>query len=386
MGSVFKKFDLVLRQHGAKTYKIGFTAGDWYFSNQDNYIPFQGKKEEWHVYIKSFLETNNIEKIFLFGDCRFYQSQAIAAAYSLGIDIFVFEEGYVRPHYVTMEKYGVNDYSRISRNADFYVNLKEKPYKKPLHTKQSKFKMIYSATLYYLISNLFFFRYPHYEHHRDFSALKEAFYGVRGLMRKIIYIFTERKYTKILTKELSKRYFFVPLQTHNDFQILQHSEYGSIEKFIIEVLESFAAFAPRDDKLIFKHHPVDRGRRNYAAFIKEQAENLDISHRIIVFHDVHLPTCLKHAKGTVTINSTVGLTSLGYGIPTITLGNAIYDIKGLTNKKVSLNAFWKGSSSPDRLLYEKFIQYLIDKTQLNGSFYGLFPLEFEEKTMFIKEK
>ena len=174
----------------------------------------------------------------------------------------------------------------------------------------------------------------------------------------------------------------VPLQTHNDFQILQHSEYGSIEKFIIEVLESFAAFAPRDDKLIFKHHPVDRGRRNYAAFIKEQAENLDISHRIMVFHDVHLPTCLKHTKGTVTINSTVGLTSLGYGIPTITLGNAIYDIEGLTNKKVSLNAFWKGSSSPDRLLYEKFIQYLINKTQLNGSFYGLFPVEFEEKAMF----
>jgi capsule polysaccharide modification protein KpsS len=102
----------------------------------------------------------------------------------------------------------------------------------------------------------------------------------------------------------------------------------------------------------------------------------------MVFHDVHLPTCLKNAKGTVTINSTVGLTSLGYGIPTITLGNAIYDIEGLTNKKVSLNDFWKESFSPNRLLYEKFIQCLIDKTQLNGSFYGLFPVEFEEKAMF----
>ena len=41
----------------------------------------------------------------------------------LDIDVFVFEEGYVRPHYITMEKFGVNDYSQISRNPNFYQNL-----------------------------------------------------------------------------------------------------------------------------------------------------------------------------------------------------------------------------------------------------------------------
>ena len=93
--------------------------------------------------------------------------------------------------------------------------------------------------------------------------------------------------------------------------------------------------------LVFKHHPVDRGRKNYKNFIMDQAELLKVKNRILVIHDLHLPTCLKHAKGTITINSTVGLSSIGYKIPTITLGNAIYDMEGLTCKGMSLETFWK---------------------------------------------
>jgi capsule polysaccharide modification protein KpsS len=138
-------------------------------------------------------------------------------------------------------------------------------------------------------------------------------------------------------------------------------------------LESFAHHAPKETHLIFKHHPVDRGRKNYNTFIAEQATLLGINTRVLTLHDVHLPTCLQHALGTVTINSTVGLTSIGHGIPTITLGNAIYDIKGLTNKGTSLRKFWHQHKKPDQALYIKFKQYLIQTTQLNGSFYGLMP-------------
>jgi capsular polysaccharide export protein len=38
-----------------------------------------------------------------------------------------------------------------------------------------------------------------------------------------------------------------------------------------------------------------------------------------------------------------------------------------------LNDFWNDYKAPDTLLYKKFRLYLIEKTQLNGSFYGLFP-------------
>ncbi len=375
MGLFFKKLDRNFRNRGAITYRIGFNAGDRFFSYGDNYTPYRDKPEAWESFIDTFLSKHRIEMIFLFGDCRFYQRIARKVAYGKKIDVYVFEEGYLRPHYITMEKFGVNGFSQLPREAAFYHNLPHKPIPDPEHAHASKTAMVLSAATYYAVANLFTFRYPYYVHHRDFSALKELFHGVRGLYRKFLYRFTERNYHHLITTTISKQYYFVPLQTHNDFQVLQHSHYRSIEKFIIEVLESFAHHAPKQTYLVFKHHPVDRGRKNYTQFIKEQAVLLDIQKRVLVFHDVYLPDCLKHAKATVTINSTVGLSSISHGTPTLTLGNAIYDIEGLTNHKQALRKFWHQPKRPDMRLLQKFKYYLIENTQLNGSFYGKIPRE-----------
>ncbi|MEJ2500424.1 MAG: capsular biosynthesis protein [Campylobacterales bacterium] len=328
MGGFFKRLDLLFRMMGAKTCKIGFNAGDCFFSNRDNYIAYRGRREAWPEYVADFLKSHWIDQIYLFGDCRFYQRHAITAAKALGIEVFVFEEGYVRPDYITLEKYGVNDYSSISRSRAFYDSLRldelPEPTPKPAHFSQPR--MVGSAVVYYALSNLLFFRYPHYRHHRDFSALKELFIGGRSLLRKWYYRWSERHALRWIEAEAGN-YFFVPLQTHNDFQILEHSGYGSIEKFIDEVMGSFARCAP---------------------------------------------------VGTVTINSTVGLSSLFHGTPTITLGNAIYDIEGLTCRGMTLDDFWHEQRAPDRELFEKYRRFLIHATQLNGSFYGEMP-DFEAR-------
>ena len=108
---------------------------------------------------------------------------------------------------------------------------------------------------------------------------------------------------------------------------MEHSGFRSIEKFIIEVLESFSK-NNLEIWLVFKHHPVDRDRKDYKSFIINQAELLAIENRVLLLYDTHRPTLLKNAKGTVTINSTVGLSSIYHAPPTITLGKAIYDIEG----------------------------------------------------------
>ena len=373
MGNFFKKLDHLFKENGAITYKIGFNAGDSFFSNHNNYIPYRDIRDNYGVFIRNFLNEKKIDKIFLFGDCRFYQRVSIQVARTLGIEVFVFEEGYIRPHYITMEKYGVNDFSHISRDAEFYKKVKILSEQEPKDTEYSQFKMVASSALYYLVSNIFHFRYPNYIHHRDFSAIKEAFYGVRSLFRKLIYPFYEKKYLEIIKNELSNNYFFVALQTYNDFQVLEHSGYKSIEKFIIEVLESFSKNT-LETWLVFKHHPVDRGKKNYKKFIIDQARHFGIEDRVLVLYDTHLPTCLKNAKGTVTINSTVGLSALYHETPVITLGNAIYDIEGLTCKGMKLDDFWHKYQVPDMELLEKYRFYIIENTQLNGSFYGDVPI------------
>jgi len=373
IGPFFKKLDYQLRKGGAKTYRIGLNMGDALFSYRDNYIGYHGSQDEWGEYIEHYLVENNISRMFIFGDCRYYQSVARQMATRLNIGVFVFEEGYVRPHYITLEKHGVNDYSRIPRERAFYdeITLAEIP--EPDDTTPNPIYNWGIVIFYYFIAKVFHFYYKNYVHHREYSAMKELFWGLRSLARKPFYVQRDKRYIPLISGAWSKQYFFVPLQTHNDFQILQHSNYGSLEKFLIQVLESFAQHAAKEDKLIFKHHPLDRGRKDYTSFIEEQALELSIKNRILIVHDLHLPTCLQNAKGTVTINSTVGLSSLYHGTATKCLGNAIYDIDGLTCKHISLDEFWMNFKTPDRVLYQKFRQYIIQETQLNGNFYGLYP-------------
>lgn len=91
--------------------------------------------------------------------------------------------------------------------------------------------------------------------------------------------------------------------------------------------------------------------------------------RIHYVHDQHLPTLLRAARGTVVINSTVGLSSLFHGTPVKTMGRAIYDLPRLTFAG-SLDTFWQGPPQPCRETARHFRQYLIRTTQVNGSFYS----------------
>jgi capsular polysaccharide export protein len=376
VGLFFKKLGKQFQNKGANVFRIGLNAGDSFFSSSHQYTPYKDTPENWQKFVFSFLQEKKIDKIFLFGDCRFYQSIAVAACDALGVEIYVFEEGYLRPHYITLEKHGVNDYSHISRDPKFYKDLEEVQLPTPEDATPNAISNWSIVITYYFMARLFRLRYPHYQHHRNFSALEEFFFGTRSLMRKVFYTKRDKKYLPKIQNELSKQYFFVPLQTHNDFQILQHSEYGTIEKFIIEVLESFAKHT-KDELLIFKHHPIDRGRKNFTEFILEQSTSLFITHRILVVHDLHLPTLLNHTKGTITINSTVGLSSILHGTATIALGKAIYNIEGLVYKDMALDNFWTQGKAPDPILAKKFKQHLILTTQLNGSFYGRMPDELK---------
>jgi capsular polysaccharide export protein len=378
VGYFFTKLSKEFEKNGANTFRIGLNKGDEFFSSKSNYTPYRGTPQDWQKFIYEYMKKNNINKIFLFGDCRFYQSIAIKVALSLEIKVFVFEEGYIRPDYITLERFGVNDNSHLCRNPDYFRQLEDKEIQQPQDTKTSSFNIWLSAIVYYFVANVFNHQYPHYIHHRNFSAFQEWIIGIKSLIKKPIYLYLDQKYIDSLKTNLSKKYFFIPLQTHNDYQILQHSKYSTLEKFIIEVLESYSKHCSKDISLVFKHHPIDRGRKNYTKFIKQQADILGIKANILIFHEIHLPTCLKNAIGTITINSTVGLSSIYHKTPTITLGNAIYNIEGLTNKNISLDEFWNNYKSPDMAIYRKYRNYIIEQTQLNGSFYGIMPnISFE---------
>ena len=76
----------------------------------------------------------------------------------------------------------------------------------------------------------------------------------------------------------------------------------------------------------------------------------------------------RHARGVVTVNSTVGIVALELGRPTATLSDPIYNLPGLTWQG-GLDAFWTNGQSPDAQLYSCFRRVVMRATQVNGGFY-----------------
>ena len=135
------------------------------------------------------------------------------------------------------------------------------------------------------------------------------------------------------------------------------------------MIYSFATKAPVTKFLVFKHHPMDRGHRLYTPLIKWLSKKYGVENRVLYVHDLPMPEMLKHAKAVVTINSTAGLSALIHNKSLKVMGDALYDMKGLTYQG-HLHQFWTAGFRPDMKLLGKFRGYLLETTQINAVFYG----------------
>jgi capsular polysaccharide export protein len=374
MGTFFNEYAKYRKAKGSRVFKINLNLCDKLFYNQGNETDYTGKKEDFSSFLLDYVIAHGIDSIYIFGDCRSYHKDAKKVSAESKIDFYVFELGYVRPDYITLEKDGVNANSSISKDPDFYKDLpnEEPPLPTPAHNSYPK--MAFFAAIYYFVNSLVIFNKfkENYQHHKDPRYLREAFIGIRSFYRKTKFKITEKNRRRVVYRREYKSYFVVPIQVSTDFQIIDHSPYKSVASFVEDVISSFSEHSDPEEMLVIKHHPMDRGVANYEKLINRLSIKNFISDRVIYVHDMDLPTILKHAKGVVVVNSTVGLSALYHKTPVKTMGDANYDIPGICYQG-ALKDFWKNPGEVDEELFEKYRFHLIEKTQVNGSFYGLFP-------------
>lgn len=371
VGPFFARLARDLEAVGATVFKINFNAGDWLF--YPGGISYRGTMDAWPAWIEARLRALRIDTLFLFGDCRPIHRSAHAVAMRLGVEVGVFEEGYLRPDYVTLERHGVNGHSRMPRDPDAYRrDVPEVPARQPVP--RTFWPMVWFGLCYFAAGALGRIFFPYYRHHRPLSLL-EGWPWFLSPIRKLWYRYREAGMEARLAGAWSGRYFLVPLQVFNDAQVTHHADVGGVAGFIATTIDSFGRCAPPDRLLVFKHHPMDRGYVSYRQLIDRHARAAGVADRVFYIHDQYTPLLLAHAVGVVVINSTVGLSALGHGIPTKTCGDAIYDMPGLTYQG-ELDAFWGDAPDyrPDRKLFLGFRSHLIARTQLNGSFYRRLPL------------
>ncbi|TQR61645.1 capsule polysaccharide modification protein KpsS [Campylobacter troglodytis] len=367
VGPFFYRFAKALKKQNAKVFKLNFNGGDKLFY-PFGYDTYRGNFRSFRHFLKSYCLAKNIDCIVCYNDCRPLHVLAIKIAKRLNVQVYVFEEGYLRPNFITLEKDGVNANSRLSKDKNFYLNLKpSKPVEENI--KNSFALMCFYGYLYWLFAFLLAPFYNNKLHHRSLNPFEFVFW-LRSLYRNYLYKITQKK---ILQNLEGLEYFIGILQVHNDTQITKHYEGKSIECFIKDTVSCFAKNASSKHCLIFKHHPMDRGYKNYSKLIKELEKKHSLEGRLFYIDSCNLPLFLQKAYGCVLINSTVGLSALYHNCPIKCLGKAFYDIEGLSYQK-SLDLFFKEARlfKPDQKLFTNFRAYLIHTNQINCSFYTKF--------------
>ncbi|MDQ4429039.1 capsular biosynthesis protein [Yokenella regensburgei] len=369
MGPFFHDVADWLERLGREAINVGFNAGDRFYCRKRNPLIFQSPTSDFPDWLTKTWKTYSFDTILCFGDTRPLHQAARVWAMTRGIRFLAFEEGYLRPHFITLEEGGVNAFSSLPRDPAFYRALPDRPPPQTQRRSPSASKRYVHACWYYLVSWFWRHQFPNYTHHKSFCPWHEASCQARAGWRRLWLGLRQRRIPDKLRTTLNKRYYLAILQVYNDSQVCHHSPYNDVRDYIREVIISFSDNAPDDTFLVIKHHPMDRGHRFYGPLITCLSQQYGVMNRVMYVHDLPMPELLTHSKGVVTINSTAGISALLHNKSLKVMGKALYDIDGLTFQG-HLHQFWTTDFTPDMALFNRFRKYLQENTQINAVYYG----------------
>ncbi|WP_395337656.1 capsular biosynthesis protein (plasmid) [Novosphingobium sp. BL-8H] len=370
MGPLFRRLGQGLMEAGHTVHKVNFNGGDRLFWRLPNGIDYRGSLEDWPQAFEDLVCQRGITDVTLFGDCRDYHRPAIEVCRRLGIPVHVFEEGYIRPDWVTLELGGVNGHSSLPRDPVWYRETAAALPPVPPHAQvpASFRRRATEGLLYNAADVLTRWHYPHWNNHRPWHPAVEGVGWFRKLRRR-----KEREaYSGQLLAELEALgapYFLFPLQLDSDAQIRLHSPFTGIGPALQKIVKSFAKHAPADTRLVIKEHPLDNGVRDWQQETADMAARFGVADRVDYLPWGDIVPVARQARGMVTVNSTSGTLGLAMGVPVVALGHAVYDIPDITNQD-GLDAFWQNPVAPDPETFAAFRRVLVERCLIPGGFFS----------------
>ena len=358
-----------LRADGHRVFRINFCAGDAFYWGRRDAWNFRGSPDDLRGFLDEKYRRHSITDQILFGDRRPVHRPAVAHGEVCGVRTHVFEEGYFRPWWVTLEREGVNGHSLLPRDPDWFrekgAMLAEQE-EAVLFDSPFRVRALHDV-VYHTAGALNPLLFPGYRTHATVTApLEYAAYLKRFTLLRLIRAREQQRVRALI--ESGIRYYVLPLQLNSDAQIRDHSRFAHMGEVIEYVLESFARHAPSDAKIVIKNHPLDTGLMHYGKIIRDCERRFDLAGRTVYLEEGDLVSLLRHAQGVVTVNSTVGIIALEHGRPTVALSDPIYNLPGLTCQ-LPLDDFWMSAPAPDAELYACFKRVVMAATQVNGGFY-----------------
>ena len=368
-----------LTRMGAFVIKINLCGGDvflWKTHNcaADSFKTFNyhGRGCDFTYYISKIFKDYGVDDLVLYSDWRPMHQDAILLARYLKIRVWVFEEGYLRNGFVTLEQNGVNGRSPLPKSPEKIMDIAKnlEPFKPSRVKVESMRQKVMYAIRHHVGNTLLFPCFFHYRTHREHNI----FFELIGILPRYLTRNSRKRKSRVsLHKFLKSRapYFFYPLQLNHDSQVQLYSPYTRQGEAILSVIYSFARYAPENTRLLIKNHPLDNGLIPYRRFIKAVASSLGVKDRVCFIEDGNTVFLAKHAKAVVLINSTVGLSALLEKKNVFCLGYSVYSMPGLAKSAFTdkLHDFWSTEDKVDEKLLDAYCALLCSQSLVEGDFY-----------------
>jgi len=351
-----------LEARGATVQRMIFNAGDALNWRRAGGVVFKAAAEVWAERLAEV--AADFTDLLLFGEGGPYNRAVLSATEGLDARVWVLENGYFRPDWITVELNGVNASSGLPRFRDGYP-APEPVLPDPIPVGRILPHHVVNITAYHLVQTLGAFLFPRHANHYTASPLSQCLGHVRRYLGLAARRASENDVDVIAARG---EFFIVCLQREGDAQLLRYSQYADNTAFLAKVMTSFAAHAPRNARLVVKNHPLDPGLIDLAAVTRRLVIERGLQGRVDFIDGGNLAQLCRASQGMVVNNSSAALSALGFHTPVKVLGDAFFDFEGLTDQQ-ALDDFWSAPQAPDTALFTRFRAHVIAQSQVNGNFH-----------------
>jgi len=368
-GPFFSRLADALAAGGHRVCHVNLNLGDWLDWRRGDAWNYRGTARGWRDWLAEFLDREGVTDILYYTDRLPYHVTALELARERGIRVHAIEYGYLRPDWITIEPEAMGRRSTIPRDPDA-IRALARGHPDPDITPRYQ-HAFFDEAFHEVRYNLFMVWgrafYPFYRSDRYYwPTIEYLAWLPRLLWRGLFARSDEAEVDRALSGAYP--YNLVAMQLQMDYQIRASSDYGHLEEMFDEILASFAAHAPKDRHLILKLHPLDCGLEFWSWRLRRLKARHGLDERVRLVDSKRLAPLVQNSLGVLVCNSTVGLHTLGDGVPVIALGDAIYDLPGLTHQR-GLDSFWTDPDPVDPDLARDLRTMLAAHYQVRGSFY-----------------
>jgi capsular polysaccharide export protein len=412
-----------LEAGGAWVRRMLFNIGDVVYWRRDGGLTFDGDVGDWPAHLADLVVTHGLTDLILFGEGGPYNQAVLSRAEALkalaaeavaraqaasdrvasvsalepsraqaasdrvasvsalepsraqaasdrvasvsALRIWVLENGYFRPDWVTVEQDGVNARSSLARHRAAYDPpipeiVPARPVGRALPHHVANISLYHF--LQFLVRPFVFRRYA-----QPYTA--PAWLQCAGHIRRYFgLMLARRSENEVRVIRARGPFFLACLQREGDAQLLRYSTYADNTAFLAEVMTSFARHAPAEARLVVKNHPLDPGLVDLRRITRVLAMDRGLTGRVDFIDGGNLAQLCRASNGMVVNNSSAALSALGFKTPVKVMGQAFFDIEGLTHQD-PLDTFWTRQTPPDTDLFTRFRAHVIARTQVNGNYH-----------------